>query len=153
MSPRRCLDLEIRVEVLSFRRGMVSSEFSAPPRNFTVSTEERIRALVGGPPAYMRRRRKIEDLEEAIISAARAHERETRAPLDPAALPAPLARALASLVELVETHNRYYPIEANLPIDVATGEPLELGRPWRPMPLPTLAMLLTNPPARVPPSR
>ncbi len=32
------------------------------------------------------------------------------------------------LNELIDKHNRYYPIEANLPIDVRTGRLLDRGR-------------------------
>lgn len=111
------------------------------PRNFSLNTQERLRALVAGPPAFALRRRKMEDLEASIVRAISAHEEKTGAPLDPSALPVEIVRALASLRRLVETHNRYYPIEASLPIDVATGELLELGRRWAPIPLPTLENL------------
>ncbi len=113
-------------------------------RNFSVSTAERIRALVGGPPAYMLRRRKIEDLETSIVSAIRAHEEKTQARLDPRAAPAALKRAVSSLRALVEAHNKYYPIEANLPIDPRTGELVEFGKRWSPEPLPTFEDLIAR---------
>ena len=40
---------------------------------------------------------------------------------------------LARLNDLIGRHNRYYPIEANLPIDVRTGRLLDRGAPWRPL--------------------
>jgi len=111
-------------------------------RNFTVSTEERVRALVGGPPAYMRRRRMIEDLEESIVQSIRWHEEHVPFDVD---APAPaIARAFSSLCDLVDAHNRYYPIEANLPIDIASGELREGNRRWAPMPRPTWKGLLAR---------
>ena len=38
----------------------------------------------------------------------------------------------ARVNKLVVTHNLYYPIEANLPNDPATGNYLVAGRAWRP---------------------
>jgi hypothetical protein len=118
----------------------MSNESSALPRNFTVTTDERVRAMMSGPPAYMRRRRRIEDLEANIVFAFRAHAE--KGPIDHDHLPVALVRALASLRELVALHNRYYPIEANLPIDIATGGLLDFGKPWAPMPMPTFESLL-----------
>jgi len=113
-------------------------------RNFSVSTAERVRALLGGPPAYALRRRRIEDLEVEIVRAIRAHEAKTEARFDPSAAPAALERAVSSLRALIEAHNRYYPIEANLPIDVATGELVDIGKRWSPMSLPTLEELVAR---------
>jgi len=118
----------------------MSNGFSALPRNFTVTTDERVRALMAGPPAYMRRRRRIEDLETIIVSGVRAQAE--KGPIDLHHPPVALARALATLRELVALHNRYYPIEANLPIDIATGGLLDFGKPWVPMPMPTFESVL-----------
>jgi hypothetical protein len=128
------------------------TETLAPLRNFTLTNAERVRAL-GGPAAYMRRRRSIEDLAAAMVAdirAARARlaaqmlesrgERDDDA-IDEALLADP-PRTFVRLVELIEAHNRYYPIEANLPIDPRTGELVEHGRPYRPMPVPVLADFL-----------
>jgi hypothetical protein len=99
----------------------------APPRNFTLTTEERIRALVAGPPAWSLRKRRIEDLEAELAL-------ETRAPT------AHFERKLAQLNVLIEKHNRYYPIEANLPFDLH-GRLLEGGKPWRRLSLHTFESL------------
>lgn len=114
------------------------------PRNFTVTPDERVRALVGGLPAFIRRRRRIEDLEAAIVQRLRMYRAKTGRAIDPGAPPAAMARALASLCELVEAHNHYYPIEARLPIDRATGGLLDGGQPWAPMALPTWETLLAR---------
>ena len=46
--------------------------------------------------------------------------------------------------DLIGRHNRYYPIEANLPIDVRSGKLLERGAPWRPLPAVTMDELLAR---------
>ena len=109
----------------------------APPRNFTLSLEDRLRAYAQGAPSYIRRRRRIQDLEARLIERIAA----AAAPAE-AASSGELAAELAQLNELIGRHNRYYPIEANLPIDVRSGRLLERGAPWRPLPFVTTADLL-----------
>jgi hypothetical protein len=48
-------------------------------------------------------------------------------------------KCLRELNRLVDAHNRYYPIEANLPLDPATRLQLDHGKPWQPMPAIALA--------------
>lgn len=109
-----------------------------PPRNFTITTEERVRAMSIGTPAYAERKRRIEDAEDGWIRQlldvhdalqASGAARETIL----AAMRQKAARFdFARVNALVEKHNRYYPIEANLPMDFVTGGYLVAGRPWRP---------------------
>jgi len=101
----------------------------APPRNFTLSIEDRLRAYAQGAPGYIRRRKRIDDLEDRLCAKVAAAS-------DPRALVATedFLTDLALLNDLIERHNRYYPIEANLPVDVRTGRLLERGTPWRPLP-------------------
>lgn len=111
------------------RRSVVASAnlgSVAPERDASVATgivkltaEERLRGYAQGPPAYIRRRKAIEDLQAQL--ALRAAAGETFAP------------ELVKLNQLIDRHNRYYPIEANLPIDPRTGRLLERGRPWLPL--------------------
>jgi hypothetical protein len=108
-----------------------------PSRNFTLTVDERIRALTIGVPAWAARKRKIEDdqqrfvaelveLHDTLVSKKRpAHEIEL------ALLAAANTFDLARLNELVGSHNRYYPIEANLPMD-RRGNYLAYGRVWKP---------------------
>jgi hypothetical protein len=110
-----------------------------PPRNFLLSTEERIRALTIGVPACIARKRHIEDLEDGFVRALVAvHDALAAKGVSGAEeiAAAMLARARTfdrkKLDRLVDAHNRYYPIEANLPIDHATGEYLIAGRRWVP---------------------
>jgi hypothetical protein len=91
--------------------------------------EDRLRALAAGPKAYMRRRRRIEDLEAEIVQDIRAD-----ATVDIERVPPRILKKLDLLNELVNRHNEYFPIEANLPFDPNTGQMLELGVPWVPMP-------------------
>jgi hypothetical protein len=110
-----------------------------PPRNFTLSLDERLRAYAQGAPSYMRRRRRIEDLEARLLQrlAAAAGPVEAAASVE-------VVADLALLNDLIDRHNRYYPIEANLPIDVRSGRLLERGVPWRPLPPVTAADLLAR---------
>jgi hypothetical protein len=112
---------------------------ASPARNFTLTTAERIKAL-HGPPAYARRKRHIEDLEEAIleeIAELRAEAAKLFAGDDEAIEAEVLYRAraidLAKINDLIERHNRYYPSEANLPMDPRTGALMERGAPWKPL--------------------
>jgi hypothetical protein len=120
-------------------------ETLAPHRNFSISTADRIKAA-HGPPAFVRRKRHIEDLEAALfemvtdaIGKTGSVEAARRA-LE--GLPS-VEKALAELNRLIEAHNRYYPIEANLPLDPATGVQLDRGvgvrKPWAPLPRVTLS--------------
>jgi hypothetical protein len=109
---------------------------SAPARNFTISLEDRVRAL-GGPPAYIRRKRAIEDIEDALLGRVR-EKMEKGAGYEAIARDAQTdgtLRDLARVNELIEKHNRYYPIEANLPYSFKTGQMLERvgGKPWVPL--------------------
>jgi hypothetical protein len=103
-----------------------------PPRNFTLTTEERIRAITIGVPAWSARKRKIEDEVERLVGElveAGAALEKVAARFD-----------LAKLNELVRTHNRYYPIEANLPM--SRHGYLVAGRIWKPEELYTPARLV-----------
>ena len=107
-----------------------------PPRNFTLETEDRVRALAVGVPAYAARKKRIEDTEEAFVRAlVKLHDELAERSLPRAErLAAMEAEArtfdLAPVNRLIDTHNRYYPIEANLAIDYVTGIFLLRGEPW-----------------------
>ena len=107
-----------------------------PPRNFTLTVDERIRALTIGAPAYAVRKRKIEETGERwvreLCALHAALTAKGRAPVE-------IERALerkaqsydyAKQNELVATHTRWYPVEANLPVDPRTGGYLVYGRPF-----------------------
>jgi hypothetical protein len=122
-------------------------------RNFSLPTEERVRAIAAGPPAHLRRLHAIEDLEEEIVRILVHRLREAgERKIDPetyARSRAPLAK-LERLADLIERHNRWYPIEANLPMHPRTGELVDrTGLPWRPMHHRDLAYLLAQALAQV----
>ena len=108
------------------------------PTNFKISLADRVRAASGLPP-HLRRKRRIEDLEEATVQALAQLLEEAEMEFGPGepALAAFRARArevdLGLINDLIERHNRYYPVEANLPIDVRTGRLMMGGHPWQPM--------------------
>ena len=127
------------------------TETASPQRNFTLATEDRVRAIAGGPPAFMKRLRAIEDLEEGIVrTLVTACEKalDEGLPRDALATHARAsvpARAYERLVDLVARHNRYYPIEANLPMRPRTGELVDrTGEAWRPMVARTVEELVTR---------
>jgi hypothetical protein len=108
-----------------------------PVRNFTLTVDERIRALTIGVPSWAARKRKIEDDEarytrelvelydDLVEKGRNAKEIEL------ALVSHATALDLEKLNKLVVSHNKYYPIEANLPMDRRTGDYLAYGKPWR----------------------
>jgi hypothetical protein len=102
-----------------------------PPRNFRLAFEERLRAIVSGVPAYIRRRRLIEDLIDAKVQLLR--ETKARGATDDELRARAEGLNLTRINELVDRHNRYYPIEANLPIDPRTGVLLDRMERWQPL--------------------
>jgi hypothetical protein len=127
------------------REGGIENTLS-PTRNFTITTHERIRAAYG-PPAYAVRKRKIEDLDESIVSLLVTVL--DRVGSDAAALADSIWRLrmekrVLELNALIDAHNQYYPCEANLPIDVSTGELRDGGRPWKPLAKITLDAMLAR---------
>jgi hypothetical protein len=114
----------------------------APARNFALSLEQRIAAAMNGPPPYAARLRKIELLQDALMRDLAKHE---GVPSD--SLPLALLRNLERLNRLIEDHNRFFPIERNLPMDVATGDLMFRGERWRPMPRVSLEELRVQGPA------
>jgi len=121
-----------------------------PIRNFSLGVDERIRALTIGVPAWAARKRKIEDDEARYVAELLELHDELMAKkrrseeIEDALLAAASALDLSKLNELVRTHNRYYPIEANLPMDRATGGYLVYGRVWTPEATYTAARLVAT---------
>jgi len=108
--------------------------------NFTLTTAERARAIVAGAPAWSVRLRRIERLEEELVTALVTLAFRTGSP--PEVLPRVLTVKLATLNELIAVHNAYYPIEANLPSDPRTRDVMDGGTPWQSMDLRTAEALL-----------
>jgi hypothetical protein len=110
-----------------------------PARNFTIGLAERVRAM-GGPPAWMVRKKTIEDIEADFLDRLE----EALATSEAAAQKVLGTLRIDKLNELIAQHNRYYPIEANLPMSAITSDYLELGKPWRPHPGWTAETLLAR---------
>lgn len=114
-----------------------SISIASLPMNFRISLDARVRAAAG-IPAYMRRKRRIEDLmaalreqveqvrEQALLSGSSLEQAQEQARVFAQRLD------LRLLNDLIDRHNRFYPIEANLPTDVRTGRMMAFGKPWEP---------------------
>jgi hypothetical protein len=103
-------------------------------RNFRPEADTYLASL-GGPLPYMQRLRTIEaETERHLALLADAYE-EHRG--DPAGWRRRAERwDFADLNELIERHNRYYPIEARLPMDPRTRDFVKIGgRSYRRDPL------------------
>jgi hypothetical protein len=104
-----------------------------------ITLEQRLRAAAG-PPAYMRRLRRIEDMQAAFLRELEEVYEGAVAELGEPTLAEErlLHRArlldLPTLNELIERHNRYYPTEANLRMDVRSRTVMDGNEPWQPMP-------------------
>ena len=100
-----------------------------------ISTEARMAALaIGGAPAWSRRLRRIDTLvDEALAQLETAWRQLARAWRGKPAAFAAEWRDYASRVdftrvdELIRRHNLYFPAEANLAMDVHTGDFIGLG--------------------------
>jgi hypothetical protein len=99
-------------------------------RNFRAEPDNYLASL-GGPLPYMRRLRQIEEeteQHEAALAAAYAEHAG-----DPDGWRRVAARwDFTDVNELIEKHNRWYPIEARLPMDPRTRDYVKVGgRPYR----------------------
>ena len=110
-------------------------------RNFRPDPESGVRAL-GGPTAWMRRLRAIEDAveqhERRLGESWRMLAEELQDPVEFAAAWQELAGnwSLAQVNELIERHNRNFPAEARLAMDPRTRDFVKInGRPYSRKPL------------------
>lgn len=132
----------------------LGTPLNLPSMAFRVSAEQAANALITGPRRYMTRLRRIEIGVEQVLDRARTAW--TKLAAHHAGSPSRFARAwqawvrsadLATLNALIAAHNEWYPVEANLRIDIRTGDYITHdGRDYRHEPI-TPAWLL----ARFPP--
>jgi len=119
------------------KKPTVSVNTASPVRNFTISLADQVRGAAG-PPAYVERLKAIEDLEarfiDRVADALLEGDEEARRVVH--------TLDLSRLNKLIEANNRWYPTEANLPIDPHSGGYLLWGEPWTPRPTWTLDRLL-----------
>ena len=120
---------------------------------FGVSTDLYARA-VGGLPAHIRRLRKIEDaIEEHLERLTEAYHDLALECADEAAFDRRWRHIadgwnLYEVNDLIERHNRWYPVEARLPMDPRTGDYVPVGgRPYRRPPLDAAWILKHFPPS------
>lgn len=91
-------------------------------------------ASLGGPRPYMTRLREIDRLTSLHEEALAAALAESRDAAEEAAILA--AWDFGEVNELIDRHNRWYPVEARLPMDPRTGDyALVNGRSYRRRPL------------------
>jgi hypothetical protein len=103
-------------------------------RNFSSEADTYLASL-GGPLPYMRRLREIERAEEQhLVRLADAHAEHRD---DPAGWRRVAERwSFADINDLIEKHNRWFPVEARLKMDPRTRDFVEVGgRPYTREPL------------------
>jgi hypothetical protein len=139
----RELDPEQQLEQLGSevgREGSLSGYVPSP----LIPTDRRVAALIiGGAPAWSRRLRRIDTLTDRALEELQASWRAlaTEHADDPAAFAAAWRAEAESydfspVNDLIDRHNRFYPIEANLRISPRTGEYIGPGGgEWRREPL------------------
>jgi hypothetical protein len=128
------------------------SSFIASP---LVSTEKRAAALImGGPPAWSRRLKRLDtlvdqaldDLRAAWSDLAHQHRGDPRG-FEQAWRHHAEQVDFARINDLVRRHNLYFPAEANLAMDVRTGDYIGLGGgDYRRYPLDACWVLSSFPP-------
>jgi hypothetical protein len=121
-------------------------------RNFSPSVEG-YALSVGGPPAYAQRLRRIEDEIDDHLQRLGAAQDELFREVGDRQERARRWRELAerwsfhAVNELIERHNRWYPVEARLPMNPRTGDfVLVGGKPYRREPLDAAWVLRLFPP-------
>jgi hypothetical protein len=134
-----------RAEREAVERAAADSELRGRPLPRRVRLEraslERYLRAAGGPLLYMRRLRQIEEgtrLHEEALAQRRAELAETTPPAELEAAWRAEAHAwdFGAVNRLIEQHNRWYPVEAQLPMDPRTGDyALVDGRPYLRRPL------------------
>jgi len=120
-------------------------------RNFRPDPDAGIRAL-GGPTAWMRRLRAIEDAVAEHERQLAAAWRELAAEARPHEFPrlwreTAAAWSFAQVNELIDRHNRNFPAEARLPMDPRTRDFVRVnGKPYTREPLDERWILERYPP-------
>jgi hypothetical protein len=113
---------------------LVGSPLRRRIRNFRAEPDMYLASL-GGPLPYMRRLRQIEE-ETARHTAALEEAYEEHRGDDDAWRRVVRAWDFSEVNELIEKHNRWYPIEARLPMDPRTRDYVKVGgRSYRRDPL------------------
>ncbi len=109
-----------------------------PQFNFTISMENKVRSMFG-PPHYATRARRIENITQKLMEDLAI---EYDGMIDSFGEDTEVftqqwknligSLELDELNGLIDKHNTYYPMEANLQIDPDSGAPLIGSVPWKP---------------------
>ena len=91
-------------------------------RNFRAEADNDVAAL-GGPLPYMRRLREIEELTNAHV----ARLEQARAEAGPGWRQVAERWDFGDVNELIDRHNRWYPIESRLPMDPRSRDFVKVG--------------------------
>lgn len=146
-------------EAESLAADLTESPLSGKPlprrlRNFSPSVDGYTRSVVG-PPAHAQRLRQIEEeiddhLDRLRVARDELHG-EVRDPRERDRRWCELAARwnFHAVNDLIDRHNRWYPVEARLPMNPRTGDfVLVGGEPYRREPLDAAWILRRFPPAR-----
>lgn len=151
---RRARAEEARINEVPTRPGHEKNLSEHVPSSL-ISLQDRVRALaVGGAPAWSRRLKRIHDLTVAATAALQVdwHGMAKKARGDrPRFAKGWREHAerfdFHQINELVERHNRYFPAEANLPMDIKTLDYVAFaGGDYRRQPLDAAWILAQFPP-------
>jgi hypothetical protein len=124
--------------------GLVGKPIRRRLRNFRAEADSYLASL-GGPLPYMRRLRQIE--QETAEHLERLEEAYAERRADPAAWRRVAERwDFGEVNELIEKHNRWYPIEARLAMDPRSRDFVKIGgRSYRREPLDAAWVLVRFP--------
>lgn len=120
---------------------------------FRLTADERLKAATSGPPAWSIRLKRIEEWHRHLENALRERAAELRAELGEGRAFGQRWEAVIDAIDLrpvntlIDHHNRYYPTEANLPIDVVTRKVMNGAEPFQPKPEVSRAWLRERYPA------
>jgi len=147
-----------QLAIHKFDENIIGKPLNIPEVNFTIPLEKKIQA-VSGPPYFAVRARQIERITDQLLKDL---DIEYRITIDQYGdRPETFAREWEDLIEalpldslndLIERHNEYYPIEANLRIDRGSGAYMMGAAPWEPKEKVTTESLLQQFPADIIPS-
>jgi len=140
-----------------FNKDITGKPLEFPQVNFTIPLEKKIQAL-SGPPYYMVRARRIENMIDQLMEDLTAVYKNMIGKWG--GRPALFTRKWKKLIDdwpldrlndLIEKHNMYYPIEADLRMDPRSGAPMMGSALWEPREKVTVNNLLERFPPHIPP--
>ena len=138
-----------------FDSNIIGKPLNIPEFNFTIPLEKKVQAL-SGPPYYAVRARRIEQLtdqlmEELTVNYSKMMKQFSNSPEVFAQKWKESVESveLDTINDLIERHNNYYPVEANLTIDPKSEALMFGSAPWEPRKKVTKESLLQRFPADI----